>query len=158
MTVLERGSVWIRTGLAEDAPDLTRLARLSKASWGYPEAWLRLWESELEISAEYIQRNAVFVAESEDGPVGVVGVGVGPEGPEIGHLWISVEAQGQGLGRILVDRAREVAAQEQWTSLRITSDPYAQPFYERLGAVRVGEIDAPVAGTRRTLPVLRLEV
>lgn len=158
MTVLEGGCVRIRRGKGEDAAELTRLARLSKASWGYPEAWLREWESELEISAEYIQRNAVFVAESECGPVGVAGVGEGPEGPEIGHLWISAEAQGQGLGRTLVDRAREAAGQEQWTSLRIVSDPFAQPFYEKLGAIQVGEINAPVAGTERTLPVLRLEV
>ena len=142
----------------QEAAELTRLARQSKAAWGYPDAWLREWESELEISAEYIQRNAVFVAELEGSLVGVIGVGVGPEGPEIGHLWISAGSQGQGLGRALVDRAREVAAQEQWTSLRIVSDPYAQPFYERLGAVPVGEIEAPVAGTERTLPVLRLEV
>jgi predicted N-acetyltransferase YhbS len=156
--VLERSPVRIRTARVQEAAELTRLARQSKAAWGYPDAWLREWESELEISAEYIQRNAVFVAELEGGLVGVIGVGVGPEGPEIGHLWISAESQGQGLGRALVDRAREVAVQEQWTSLRIVSDPYAQPFYERLGAVPVGEIEAPVAGTERTLPVLRLEV
>lgn len=141
-----------------DAAELTRLARRSKASWHYPDAWLREWESELEISADYIRRNAVLVAETDGGLVGVVGVGVGPEGPEIGHLWISAEAQGRGLGRALVDRAREVAVQNQWTSLRIVSDPHAQPFYERLGAVSVGEIAAPVAGTERSLPVLRLEV
>jgi len=150
--------VRIRRARVSDAAELTRLARLSKASWGYPDAWLREWESELEISADYIRRNAVFVAATDGGLVGVVGVGAGPEGPEIGHLWVSAEAQGQGLGRALVDRAREVAVQNQWTSLRIVSDPYAQPFYERLGAVSVGEIEAPVAGTERTLPVLRLEV
>lgn len=148
----------IRKGKGEDAAELTRLARLSKASWGYPGAWLREWESELEISAEYIQQNSVFVAESQGCLIGVVGVGEGPEGPEIGHLWISPGSQGLGLGRMLVDRAREVAIQEQWTSLRIVSDPFAQPFYERLGAVQVGEVAAPVAGTERTLPLLRLEV
>ncbi len=154
----ESSPLRIRRARAEDATELTRLARLSKASWGYPDAWLREWESELEISAEYIRCNAVFVAESEGAPVGVIGVGEGPEGPEIGHLWISAEAQGQGLGRALVERARRVAVQERWACLRIVSDPYAQPFYERLGAVPVGKVDAPVAGTERTLPVLRFEV
>ena len=148
----------IRRGKSEDAAELTRLARLSKASWGYPEAWLSEWEPELEITAQYIQRNVVFVAESESRLTGVIGVGDGAEGPEIGHLWISPGSQGLGLGRMLVDRAREVANQAQWTSLRIVSDPYAQPFYERLGAVQVGTVAAPVAGIERTLPVLRLEV
>jgi len=150
--------VRIRRGKSEDAAKLTRLARLSKASWGYPEAWLSEGESELEISAEYIQKNVVFVAESEDRLTGVIGIGVGADGPEIGHLWISPGSQGLGLGRTLVDSAREVARQAQWTSLRIVSDPFAQPFYERLGAVQVGTVAAPVAGIERTLPVLRLEV
>jgi len=150
--------VWIRRGKSEDAAKLNRLARLSKASWGYPEAWLSEWESELEISAQYIQQNVVFVAESERRLTGVIGIGVGAEGPEIEHLWISPGSQGLGLGRTLVDRAREVARQAQWTSLRIVSDPFAQPFYERLGAVLVGTVAAPVAGIERSLPVLRLEV
>jgi GNAT superfamily N-acetyltransferase len=150
--------VRIRRGKSDDAGELTRLARRSKASWGYPEAWLLEWESELEISAEYIEQNVVLVAESEGRLTGVIGIGAGVEGPEIGHLWISPGSQGLGLGRTLVDRAREVAQQAQWTSLRIVSDPFAQPFYERLGAVQVGTIAAPVAGIERTLPVLRLEV
>ena len=148
----------IRRGKSEDAAELTRLARLSKASWGYPEAWLSEWESELEISAQYIQQNVVFVAESERRLTGVIGIGVGAEGPEIGHLWIAPGSQGLGLGRTLVDRAREVARQAQWTSLRIVSDPFAQPFYERLGGVQVSTVAAPVAGIERILPVLRLEV
>lgn len=148
----------VRRGVVEDAEELTRLARLAKASWGYPEAWLREWEPELTISPEYIRNNAVFVAESGGRIVGVVGVGESPDGPEIGHLWISPESQGRGLGRTLVDRARQVAEAEQWPSLRIVSDPHAQPFYERLGAIKVDEIPAPVAENERTLPVLRLEI
>ena len=147
----------IRRAVAEEAPQLTRLARRSKASWGYPEAWLVEWASELTISPEYIRENAVFLAELDGEVAGVVGVGLGEEGPEIAHLWVAPEAQGRGLGRALVEQARQVATTMQWTVLRIISDPYAQPFYERLGARKVGDVEAPVAGTARTLPVLELE-
>ena len=156
---VQRGTrLEIRRGKAEDAQELTRLARLAKASWGYPEAWLAEWESELTISPEYIRNNAVFVAESERVILGVVGVGETPEGPEIGHLWVAPESQGLGIGRALVDRARQVAEESQWSSLRIVSDPDARPFYERLGARVVDGISAPVAGTERTIPVLELEI
>jgi predicted N-acetyltransferase YhbS len=147
----------IRRAVAEEARRLTRLARLAKASWGYPEAWLAEWASELTISPEYIRENAVYVAEVDGSVAGVVGVGLGEEGPEIAHLWVAPEAQGLGLGRALVRQARRVAITMQWPALRIVSDPYAQPFYERLGAGKVGDVDAPVAGTERTLPVLELE-
>ena len=148
----------IRAGVAGDAEELTRLARAAKASWGYPEAWLIEWEAELTISPGYIEQNDVFVAESGGRLVGVVGVGEGPDGPEIGHLWIVPDRQGRGLGRALVGRARQVAAAHGWPSLRVVSDPNAQPFYERLGARRVGEVSAPVAGTERALPVLELAI
>lgn len=151
------GSVSIRTAAEEDAAPLTRLARESKASWGYPEEWLREWEPELLISEDYIRLNSVFVAESDGRLVGVVGVGIGPDGPEIGHLWITADGQGKGLGRTLVDLAKNVAREREWKDLRIISDPYAQPFYERMGAVQIGVVAAPVAGTSRSLPVLCLE-
>ena len=148
----------IRRADPTDAPLLTQLARIAKASWGYPEAWLAEWDADLAISPRYIRENAVFVAEVEGSAVGVVGVGVGTEGPEIGHLWVAPDAQARGLGRALVERACEVARTERWPRLRILSDPHARPFYERLGAQLVGEVPAPVAGTERTLPVLELEV
>ena len=44
---------------------------------------------------------------------------------------------------------KAVAKENHWTSLRIVSDPYAQPFYERLGAIKVAEVAAPVGGTTR---------
>lgn len=149
----------IRRGVEADAAALTRLARVSKASWGYPDAWLREWEPELSISAEYIRHNAVFVAQDEGAEVvGVIALEDGPHGPEVSHLWVAPESQGLGLGRRLVECALEAARERRWSSLRILSDPHAQPFYERLGAVYVGQASAPVRGTDRTLPILRLEV
>ncbi len=148
----------IRRGVIEDAQALTELARAAKASWGYPEAWLREWEPELTISPEYIRGNTVFVAESDGRIVGMVGVEDGREGPEIGHLWVSPAAQGEGWGRRLVRSAIELAATRRWPELRILSDPNAVPFYTKLGAVHVSDVPAPVAGTERTLPLLRLPV
>lgn len=53
---------------------------------------------------------------------------------------------------------RKVAADHGWASMRVVSDPHAQRFYERMGAVQIGEVDAPVGGTDRVLPVLSLPV
>ena len=148
----------IRRGVEGDSPMLTRLAREAKASWGYPREWLDEWAPDLSLPPAYIRDNAVFVAEVDGRVVGVIGLDDGEDGPQIGHLWISPEAQGQGWGRRLVDAGAEYARQRRWPSLRILSDPYAQPFYERLGAVHIGDEPAPVAGTARTLPVLSLAI
>ena len=148
----------IRKAVPDEAAKLTSLARLAKASWGYPDSWLREWESELSISRDYILENLVFVLEEDREVVGVVGLEIGEEGPEIGHLWVSPHTQGRGVGRALVEEAKDVARELGWVALRVVSDPFAEPFYERMGGVRIGEVPAPVAGTARTLPVLSIEV
>ena len=78
--------------------------------------------------------------------------------PEISHLWVAPKSKGLGVGRQLVKQALEVAKSRGWRSLRIVSDPNAQRFYESLGAAQVGEVAAPVGGTDRVLPVLRLSL
>ena len=147
----------IREATPADADDLTQLARRAKASWGYPEAWLREWQPQLSFSAAYIGSNPVYVVTSDDTLAGVIALEDSAE-PEIAHLWVSPEYQGLGVGRQLVQRAIEVAAERGWNSYRVESDPHALPFYERLGAVQIGEVAAPVCGVERVLPVLRLTV
>jgi len=147
-----------RRAREEDAEELTRLARRAKASWGYPESWQREWEPVLSFSAEYITSETVFVVESEGVLIGVVAIREPAAGPEIDHLWVLPESQGCGVGRALLEQAIEVAKERGWVALRIESDPNAQAFYERMGASQVGEIEAPVAGVQRSLPVLRLPI
>lgn len=147
----------IRPARATDAPELTALARAAKASWDYPEDWLREWEPQLTFSPNYIRAHTVFVATEGDQPVGVVALEATAE-PEIAHLWVAPESQGRGVGRRLLTHAVETARSRGWASLRIESDPNAVPFYESVGAVQVSEVAAPVCGTDRVLPVLRLAV
>lgn len=145
----------IRPARPDEADTLTALARAAKASWGYPEAWLREWEPVLTFTATSIADHATFVADADGEVLGVVAVENTTE-PEITHLWVAPQAQGRGIGRQLVQRARELAQENHWPALRIESDPYAVPFYESLGAEHIGDVPAPVAGTERVLPVFRL--
>lgn len=140
-----------------EAEELTQLARRAKASWGYPEAWLREWEPQLKLSSDYIDRYSVFVAKIGNTLVGIIALEDSGE-PEISHLWVAPEFQGLGVGRQLVKQALEIAKSRGWRSLRIVSDPNAQRFYEVLGVAQVGDVAAPVDGTDRVLPVLRLSL
>jgi predicted N-acetyltransferase YhbS len=148
----------IRAARSEEAAELTLLARTSKASWGYPVDWLQEWAEELTITPDYLATAEVLVATPGSGIAGMIAVHEGEEGPEIEHLWVSPEMQGRGIGLALVRRAMQHAEEKGWTRLRIVSDPNAEEFYERLGATRVGDVGAPVAGVDRRLPVLSLPV
>lgn len=146
----------LRRAMEDEADLLTGLARASKASWGYPEAWLHEWRDALTLTAEYVRRHQVLVAEVRGAVVGLAALEeTGPEA-ELAHLWVLPGWHGRGVGRALVERVAAMAKEAGWPALRIEADPHAEDFYLRLGAVRVGEVPAPVAGRDRTLPVLRI--
>jgi GNAT superfamily N-acetyltransferase len=75
------------------------------------------------------------------------------------HLWIEPDFQGRGIGRGLVEYALAVVSAIRPGTVRLAADPFAAPFYRRLGAVRVGELPAPMPGApERTLALLHFEV
>jgi GNAT superfamily N-acetyltransferase len=147
----------IRPGTAVDADAMTDVARRAKASWGYPAEWLREWEPILSFSPEYIESHPTFVVEMGGDVVGVAVLETDPT-PELAHLWVAPGSQGKGVGRVLLGHVGVYAARAGWSDLRIESDPNAVAFYERAGALIVGEVSAPVCGLDRRLPILRLPV
>lgn len=156
-------SVRIRRALEDESSLLTGIARAAKASWGYPEAWLHEWRDALTLTAEYVAAHTVLVAEAGGALVGMCALEVtagdaGEAEGELAHLWVLPGWHGRGVGRALVERVFAAARRVGCRALRIESDPNAEAFYRRLGAVRVGRVDAPVAARARTLPVLRVEL
>ncbi len=146
----------IRDARPEEAGRLTAIAQASKAHWGYPGEWLDLWRDELTVSPDYVVENLVLVAESDGRVAGYCSVtGDGPE-RELDALFIAPEAIRHGLGRRLVDAAAARVRGDGVTALEIASDPQAEAFYLKLGAVRIGEVPSRPEG--RTLPLLRLDL
>ena len=76
----------IRRATGTDAPALSALALRSKAHWGYSAELLSLWSGELEISADFIHQNPVFVAESACRGLGWSATVVHGEVAELEHL------------------------------------------------------------------------
>lgn len=75
---------------------------------------------------------------------------------ELEHCWVTPAWIGRGVGARLVADAAATARALGATMLRIASDPYAEGFYARLGARRVGAVPSTPRG--RTLPLLLLDV
>ncbi len=101
----------------------------------------------------------VRVAEDTNGILGFYALmGRGPR-VQLEHLWIDPEHMGKGIGRSLLGDALVEAAKLDAQLIRIESDPNAEPFYMRMGAIRVGEMPAPMVGApNRALPLLELQV
>ena len=152
--------IQIRTAGAGDLPSLNTIAWAAKAHWGYPDEWMEAWRGGLTLTADDLARWSVRVAADADGEV-LGFCATSPGGPRwvVEHLWVRPGELGRGVGRGLVRDALERAREGGAVGLEIESDPYAEGFYLRLGAERVGAVPAAMPGAPdRTLPLLRLDV
>src|SRR6185436_2413846 len=147
----------IRRSSPEDAATLTTIALEAKRHWGYPEHWIKHWESDLTISSDFIRDNHVYVAEQEGEIRGFYALCVSGNKAELEHMWVTPGSIGTGVGKELFLDAMDRAATLEVREIEISADPNAAGFYERMGASQIGEIDASIDGQVRKLPRLRIE-
>jgi len=148
----------IRRSSPEDAETLTTIALDAKRHWGYPEHWIRHWESDLTISSDFIRDNHVYVAEENGEIRGFYALCVADDNKaELEHMWVTPAVIGTGVGKELFLDAMERAAKLDLNSVEISSDPNAVGFYKRMGATQIGETDSVVDGQLRKLPRLKIE-
>ncbi|QLH26379.1 GNAT family N-acetyltransferase [Streptomyces sp. Rer75] len=124
-------STMIVRAVEQDAEPLTALVQGSGAYRG-PSSGYR-------VTADYIARHQVFTAVDPAGRLlGFYALVLDP--PELDLIFVADDAQGMGIGRLLVEhmvgRAREVGL----TDVRVVSHPPAERFYRHLGAERVGTV------------------
>jgi GNAT superfamily N-acetyltransferase len=142
----------------EHTETLTRIAIESKRHWGYPEAWIQIWTPQLTISSEYILENETWLASINDEPAGFYSLKKENGTWWLDHLWVRPEAMGQGVGATLFRHAMMRCRAWGGSSLMIESDPNAEGFYQKMGAVKVEERRSEVDGQPRILPVMKLNL
>ena len=145
----------IRRSSPEEAAALTTIALEAKRHWGYPEHWIKHWESDLTISSDFIRDNHVYVADDDGEIRGFYALCVRGDKAELEHLWVTPACIGTGIGKELFLDAMERAAAVDVRNVELTADPNAAGFYERMGAVQIGEAESVIDGQIRKLPRMR---
>lgn len=128
----------LRDARIDDAAMLTRIAVTAKSGWGYSDDLIQLWMPQLTICADSIERQVVIIAELDGNGVGFLGLDLEADPPEIDDLWVLPAFQHQGIGRLLLGRACQIACDRGISKIVIVSDPNAAGFYERMGASQIG--------------------
>ncbi|AXL93060.1 GNAT family N-acetyltransferase [Streptomyces sp. CB09001] len=128
--------VTIRRAVARDAKRLTRLVRGSGAYAGQYAAAVAGYR----VGPDYIEAHRVFVAVGADDQggrvLGFYSLVLAP--PELDLLFVADEAQGRGIGRLLVAHMRSEARAAGLDRVKVVSHLPAEGFYHRAGAVRTG--------------------
>ena len=140
----------------EEAEAITRLALRSKRHWGYDDAFMAALTPELTFTPADLaqERDHVEVLESSDDLLGVFRLCWRTEMAFLEDLWIDPEAMGRGYGRLVFERSVEVARSWGKGVMELEADPFAEPFYLHLGAVRVGMSPVTVV-PGRSVPLMR---
>jgi len=145
--------VTLRSARPGERTQLSALCLRSKAHWGYDAAFLEACRAELTLSAADLRAAGLAVAERAGAFAGVVQVSSEGAEADLLKLFVDPPAMGAGVGRALFDWAVEAAREAGAARLLIEADPDAAPFYERIGARRIG--DAPSGSIPgRRLPLL----
>jgi GNAT superfamily N-acetyltransferase len=144
--------IQIRRATPDEAAVLTEIAFAAKRHWGYPEDWIRHWQSYLTIPPEFIRDNEVYVAMKGEEIVGCGALCINPSAAELEHMWIRPAHMGAGIGRALFTFIKERAMNLKLPVLELNADPNAEGFYERMGARRIGEVRSEIEGKPRVLP------
>ena len=147
----------IRRATAADTPTLTNIAHDAKRYWGYPEHWIKHWETELTIANDFVNENEVYVWASDDEVRGFYALVMRDDKAELEHLWVAPQYIGTGVGKELFTHAMQRAAGRDVSEVQISADPNAEGFYKKMGAHRIGEIQADMDDKPRTVPRLSIK-
>jgi GNAT superfamily N-acetyltransferase len=149
-------SVKIRTARPEDALRLHELHAASVRALcakhytkGIIEGWLRSKTPSGYLPS--IEREAIFVAELNQK---IIGFGEAAAGAVIA-VYVDPSAAGQGVGRLILDRAVTLARNGHSGPIRVESTLNASSFYEHLGFVEVKH--ATVRRNQVEVPIVVME-
>ena len=134
----------IRDAALSEAKYLSDLSSRSKAYWPYDEEYLRQVALMTHVTENDILSWHFRIAEVDENVLGFSGV-VSVKGEYmLDHLWIEPAYIGKGIGKALFKDAVKCAKKMGWTKFTIAADPYAEKFYLKQGAKRIGERESKI--------------
>ncbi|MER8047882.1 GNAT family N-acetyltransferase [Streptomyces sp. NPDC094032] len=152
--------VTLRRATADDAKRLTRIVRRSGAYRGDYAAMVDGYQ----VGGSYIEHHPVYVAVEGggDGDGDVDGKVLGfyaliLDDAELDLAFVADEAQGLGIGRLLVEHMIQEARTAGLTSVKVVSHPPSEDFYLRTGARRTGTVP-PSGRIHWARPELRYDI
>jgi GNAT superfamily N-acetyltransferase len=155
-------SMRIRPAGGNDAPLLTALALRSKAYWGYTDEFIAACREELTYTKEQIEapQNFGYIYLSNELPIAFyVLEQTDVDVAELDALFVEPEYIGKGIGKKLIEHAKEQAEKLGIATIVIQGDPNAEPFYVAIGALPCGTRESgSIPGRQLPLFMIKLQV
>lgn len=144
--------IYLRDALTGECVKLSLLALRSKAYLDYNENFLEACREDLTLTEDYIETNHVYIFEKDEEIIGFFSF-VKAKTNRLDFLYLAPDYVGIGYGKVIWDHIVQQARKLEITRITIDSDPNAKGFYEKMGAVQIGEVSSTVFESR-LLPLM----
>lgn len=151
-------TIKIQQATISDTTQISELAMLSKAHWGYSVSFLKSVKEELTYTANDIDQNPTYIGVCEGRLVGFYQlIMVTQEQVELEALFIHPKFIRTGNGTQLFKHACKKAVSLNYNVMIIQSDPYAEEFYLKLGCIKIGQKPS-LSIPGRSLPLFKFNL
>jgi GNAT superfamily N-acetyltransferase len=148
----------IRRPRIDELSLLSSLALRSKAYWGYDNEFIEMCREELTVKKRFLEEHEIFIGELEQKITGFyVLEEINANKTELSFLFIEPQFIKNGIGKKLFAHAIRLAFSRNYRSIIIQSDPFAEAFYLKMGAVKIG-IRPSSSISNRDLPLLEYKL
>lgn len=147
----------IREAVTNEAHELSKLAYESKSYWNYDREYLEKAREHMIITEKEIINDLIFVAENGQDIVGFYHFTKSQDESELKWFFVHPRSIGQGLGQILWNHLLKTIKYHKIDRFVIKSDPNAEAFYIKRGALRIG-IQSSIVDEKIKLPILKYMV
>lgn len=150
----------IRKAAAYEHAHLSEIAIASKAHWGYSQRFMQACADELLVTEDDLLNPlyTYWVILFDDDIAGYAALRpIDDHIIELNALFIKPSFMHKGAGSKIFKHFMPLLKISSYTHLRIFSDPQAAKFYEKMGAVLVGQ-EPSGSITNRFLPVYELSL
>jgi GNAT superfamily N-acetyltransferase len=142
----------------QQANDLSNIAFVAKAHWGYPQHWMEMWKPQLTFTSGYFRENESWVALADQVPVGFYTLLEKGANAWVENLWVLPDHMGKGIGKALFHHAIDQASRRGYKTLQLEADPHAAGFYEKMGMYKISERQYEIDGQPRILPIMEMKL
>jgi|TARA_B110000908_G_scaffold59108_1_gene71757 ribosomal protein S18 acetylase RimI-like enzyme len=140
-----------------DAKKLTEIALQSKAYWGYSAVQIESWKEELMVIPKMFQHSVIhkYLIDTEIAGFYIL-ENTQPHSASLAFLFVAPQFIKQGIGKQLVVHVIEYSRKNNYTFLKVLSDPNAAGFYKKYGFKVISQKQSSIAG--RFLPAMELRL